>query len=331
MFKHPAARLGTLCVTLAACGSSESPDFTGPEVTPAAIEAIWASKHSLSASHLAARAGAVDDIIYLVGGTNSSKETVGTVRAYTIATNTWSYETALPSPRSAVNGVSVIGGKLYVSGGFDDNGVPARTLYVYNRVTDHWTKRADMPAGGACGSQGVIAGKLYVYTRGGGSCSGAHAFYRYDPGTNKWTLRAAPPSLHLSAVSGVIAGKFYLAGGGANKTFVPSYALHVYTPATNSWATRASLPGRHQDAAGAALKGKLYLAGGADYFAAGSPPIGTLRVYDPATNSWATKVPMPTPRHSAAGINAGGALWVISGWASTGRSTKVEMYEPYIP
>lgn len=331
MFNHLAARLSTLCVTLAACSPSESPDFTGPELTPAAIEAIWESKHSLPAPYLAAKAGAVNDIIYLVGGTNSSKEAVDTVRAYTIATNTWSLENPLPIPRSAVNGVSAIGNKLYVSGGYYDSGVPVKTLYVYNTVTDQWTQRADMPAGGACGSQGVIGGKLYVYTRGGGSCGGAHAFYRYDPGTNKWTLRGAPPNLHQSAVSGVIAGKFYLAGGGAATTFVPNYSLHVYTPATNSWATRASLAGRHQNAAGAALKGKLYLAGGADYFAAGSPPIGTLRVYDPATNTWATKVPMTTPRHSAAGINAGGALWVISGWASTGRSTKVEMYEPYVP
>ena len=331
MFKHPAARLSTICVCLAACDPSESPDLTGPQFIPASIEAIWESKKSLPAPYLAARAGKVDNIIYLVGGTNSGKHAVDTVRSYTIATDSWTLETPLPGPRYAVNGVTAIGSKLYVSGGFYDNGAPSKTLYIYNTVTDQWTQRADMPAAGGCGSQGVIAGKLYVYTRVGHNCSGAHAFYRYDPGTNKWTFRAAPPSLHMSAVSGVIGGKLYLAGGSGATAFVPTYALHVYNPATNSWATKASLPGRHQNAAGAAVDGKLYLAGGADYFAPLSPPMSTFHVYDPASNSWTTKLPMETPRHSAAGVNAGGALWVISGWASTGRSKVVEMYEPYVP
>ena len=131
-------------------------------------------------------------------------------------------------------------------------------------------------------------------------------------------------------MAGVIGGKFYLAGGTLNGSLDPNLALHVYTPASNSWATKAPLPSKQQHAAGGALLGKLYVAGGVNFTAPGVPPIGTNRAYDPATNSWATKAPMLTPRFYTAGTNAGGLLWVISGFATTttGRSTKNEAYTP---
>jgi N-acetylneuraminic acid mutarotase len=335
MAKNHAGMLFSLCLVLAACDGAPTRDLTGPESEAATLDVAalaasntWATKTSIPASHLFAKAGAINGIIYVVGGENSSSQSISTVRAYNIATNTWSIRASLPGNRSAPNGASVINGRLYVSGGISNTGGASRNLFVYNPTTNTWLQKANMPHPAACGAQGVINGLLYVYAPPGGSCGALHGFYRYNPATNTWTVRATPPSLHVSPVAGVIAGKFYLAGGTADNALNPNLALHVYTPATNSWATRAPLPSKHQYAAGGALDGKLYVAGGANFDLLGAPPIGTVRVYDPGTNAWATKVSMLTPRYYAAGINAGGLIWVISGWAASGRSTKVEAYTP---
>jgi N-acetylneuraminic acid mutarotase len=325
-----------LCVALAGCAAESSRDLTAPdagtEPFPAALSLVnsWATKASIPSAANFAVAGAINNVIYFVGGSSGSNS-IKTVRSYSIATNSWSTKASLPTNRSSPNGASVIAGRLYVSGGISNTGGPGRTLYAYNPGTNTWTQRANMPAAGGCGAQGVINGMLYVYIPGQGGCGSVQAFYRYNPSTNTWTTRALPPSTHGSPVAGVIAGKFYLAGGTLNSSLDPNLTLHAYTPATNSWATRASLPSKQQFAAGGALQGKLYVAGGVDF----TPPGGglpramsTVRAYDPATNSWSTKASMPTARYYAAGTNAGGSIWVISGSGSTAAGTRNEAYTP---
>jgi len=118
--------------------------------------------------------------------------------------------------------------------------------------------------------------------------------YRYDPATDQWAVLPAPPHFHGWGYGGVIGGKFYVTGG--------SDALDVYDPATNTWSSRASLPRRRWLGAAAALGGKLYVAGGFQ-----DDPDGTTKivrstiVYDPATDTWTSRAPYPTPFINRAG------------------------------
>ena len=57
-------------------------------------------------------------------------------------------------------------------------------------------------------------------------------------------------------------------------------------------------------------------------------PISTLRRHIPGDNFWSSFAPLPTPRYYAAGVNAGGKLWIIGGNGAGGNSTKVEAYTP---
>ena len=328
----PSVLIG-LAAALAACEpptrESSAPDTGLGAVDPtAAVINSWDTKASIPTSRLFAVAGAQNNIIYFVGGEDAGDQTTKTVRAYTIATNTWSLKADIPKNRRSANGASFLNGRLYVSGGLSNTGGASRTLYAYNPGTNTWAKKANLPNPGACGAQGVIGDRLYVYVPAGGSCGSVHGFYRYNPNNDSWTSLPTPPSVHLSPVSGVIGGKFYLVGGSANAFLSPNLALHVYTPASNSWSTKASLPSKQQNAAGGALGGRLWVAGGIDFTAPGVPPIPTLRVYDPATNTWSTRASMLTPRFYATGVNAGSKLWVISGFGESGNSTKVEAYTP---
>jgi N-acetylneuraminic acid mutarotase len=264
------------------------------------------------------QAGVLNNIIYSVGGAGSGSDTV---LAYDVTANTWSSRKSLPSGRDAVNGVSAIGGKLYVTGGASPSGPLAKTLFVYNPGSNRWVRKADMPEAGGCGAQGVIAGMLYVYS----ACSG-NRFFRYDPATNTWITLLPPPTSHDFGGSGVIGGKLYLVGGQhvENGWYVPHAQLDIYDPATDTWTSGTPMPERAMFVASAVLKGELLVAGGERQ----TVELGTLWAYNPATREWTARAPLPTTRSRAAGAAAGGLFFVIGGRISGTRTRKVAAYTP---
>lgn len=334
MLKHIPILLGLLL--LLACENASPPAVMAPDVDPGDLETralvpnTWATKAPIPSARTFAVAGAMNNIIYVVGGKDPSNRAVNTVRAYTIATNSWSLKAPLPGNRSSANGVTPLGGRLYVTGGMNNTSGGTRTVYAYNPSTNVWVQRASLPAKGACGAQGAIAGLLYVYAGAASfNCNSVRGFYRYNPSTNSWTTLPSPPSAHESPIGGVISGKFYLVGTAADHSTSPAILAHnVYNPATNSWSSRAPLPSAQENAAGAALGGRLYVAGGTFLSGFSDRLTGTLRSYNPATNTWTTRAAMLTPRSAATGTNGGGLLWVISGFELGGRSTKNEAYTP---
>lgn len=67
--------------------------------------------------------------------------------------------------------------------------------------------------------------------------------------------------------------------------------MESYTTGSNRWATRAPLPERRSAPSGAgAIDGVLYVAGGLD---AVGQATTSLYAYEPSTDSWSTKAPMP--------------------------------------
>jgi len=269
------------------------------------------------------KGGLLNGIVYVVGGLRPDGATSALVQAYNVSTNTWSLKKNLPSGRRAINGVSPIGSKLYVSGGFNTSSKLTRTLFVYTPASNSWVKLADMPRPASCGAQGVISGMLYVYA----GCTGVQdddRFFRYNQANDTWTNLPAPPSKHSNpSAAGVINGKFYLAGG-LGDGFNINQSLHVYNPATNSWAGKAPIPSVQANGNFGVLNGKLYSAGGAD-----ENLVRTVWVYTPGSNSWASKAPLPTARYDGAGVGAGGLLFVMGGTLSDGHpSADNEAYTP---
>jgi N-acetylneuraminic acid mutarotase len=250
-------------------------------------------------------------IFYAIGGSSASfpqangptTDALTKVQAYNAATNEWIVRASLPLPLYLTNGAGVINGKIYVSGGrMSGDKKYQRELLEYNPATNTWTRKPDVPAccGGAWGGlTGVINNKLYVLTCGlEEDCYidlTSLELYRYDPETNQWTfLSFSPPQLQRP-MGGVIGGKLYVTGFSG----VPGSGtrLNVYDPATNQWTARAPMPRQRWSGAGVALAGKLHILGGFQ-----RDPDGTVKrvrtnsVYDPGTNTWTTKAPMPTER-----------------------------------
>jgi N-acetylneuraminic acid mutarotase len=275
-------------------------------------------------------------ILYVVGGYNDRDEYVTRVEAHNYSTNRWTITSGLtPFGSAASNGVGVIGGKLYISGGEDhppsggDQGdTPHAGLFVYDPVSNVFSVKANMPRTSTRGVSGVIGGRLYVLSGACGiDCTHrlTRRLYRYDPSTDAWNATLPwCPNAHVMGGGGVINGKFYVAGG-LDANGVVSARLDVYNPTTNSWKALAPMPVPLLGP-GAVIKNNLYImaANGAK----------TMYAYDPVTNKWTTKASMITGGGgiaAAALVTPSGnpKILVVGGSNSNGYVlTTTELYTP---
>lgn len=265
-------------------------------------------------------------ILYAIGGccgTSYASSALARVEAYNASTNTWIRKADLPAKRANLNGAEVIGGKIYVPGGADANGVATKTLYVYNPTTNTWSQKANLPRSTAGGITGVIAGKLYVVT---GTGVVPQRLYRYDPSTNVWTRQADLPRDHRSGSGAVINGKFYVVWG-------HSPTVDAYDPASNKWTRRLTMSktdwpqysaiqpdGSVSDPvlvlSGAInLSNRLHLIGGVHILGDNDPAWSAeTHAYDPATNRWTKRASLARTRADM-GVgkvkNAAGRLQII--------------------
>jgi Kelch motif len=101
----------------------------------------------------------------------------------------------------------------------------------------------------------------------------------------------------------------------------PVRPRHQYLGQARRPATRGSVSCRRGDR-------RKALSGGG--YASGLLPSATLDVYNPATNTWASKKPIPTARGHAAGRALNGMLYVVGGTASAAGIPlgRVDRYEP---
>lgn len=112
------------------------------------------------------------------------------------------------------------------------------------------------------------------------------------------------------------------------KTPTPSFQV---VAGSGSWVTKAPMPtARHQPGVGI-VNGILYAVGGLS----GNPfegtgTLSTFEAYDPVTNTWTTKAPLPTPTGGLAVGVVGGVLYAIGGYNSTGSPwvATIEAYDP---
>ncbi len=240
----------------------------------------------------------------------------------------WTTKAPMPAARHSP-AAEVINGILYVAGG--NNGGPTSTLQAYNPATNTWSTLAPMPGGRYSGDgAGVINGKLYV--AGGWTYSPSlpnNNLWVYDPPTNTWTSKANMPILSGCGATGVMNGLLYVYTPCDGYSAFANY-LHAYDPGTNTWTGKTAPPHAHQGGAGAVIGGKFYLVGGWDELGSASTNItGTLDVYDPATDTWTTKAPMPTARQLLAAGVIGGKLYAVGGIDNGSLFfNTVEVYDP---
>ena len=175
-------------------------------------------------------------IIFADGGMPRAFETL--VEQYDPATNAWSAKAPKPTGVSNI-GAGVIGGSIYVPGGYNGSSAVA-VLEAYNPVTNTWSTQAPMPAAQDQAAVAAVGDKLYVL---GGVDSDGYVLktcYVYDQPTNTWSTCAPMAQARYLAPAGVVNGKIYIVGGASGLSINLS-SVERYDPAANTWVTVAPL------------------------------------------------------------------------------------------
>ncbi len=145
---------------------------------------------------------------------------------------------------------------------------------------------------------------------------------------NRWFPAASLLTPRDYGAAGVVDGVLYTLGG-ESSTFLGS--VEAFDPTTNSWSARAPMPTARAGLAVGVVDGILYAVGGFDYESVGGfwypRYLGTVEAYDPATDSWTTKSPMPTARSDLAVGVIDGILYAFGGEFWDMLAT-VEAYDP---
>jgi N-acetylneuraminic acid mutarotase len=215
----------------------------------------------------------------------------------------WSRAAPFPEPEEELYGTEA-GGKMYVIGGFGGAGRAAPAMvYEYDAAADRWTKKTPIPVPVHHQAQAEYNGKIYVFggcTRplsgpGTGGWEPVDNSWEYDPATDRWRPLAPMPIKRCAAVAEEVDGKLYVIGGATIMENSGETALFGNRPAR---------------------------------------VLGTNQMYDPATNTWTNRSPMPTTRNHAFSGVVNGKVYVIGGRlgaAHITHSSNTDVVEEYDP
>jgi N-acetylneuraminic acid mutarotase len=153
-----------------------------------------------------------------------------------------------------------------------------------------------IPAGWFGGTTGLAVGIISTSAGPGPEFPATWDFIEVTPEVSQnpsgqWQS-LAPNSKKRQEVAYVqTGGRFYLAGG--------STVHERYDPVTNTWEQVEPLPTKLDHIQGVKLGGKIYYIGGLAAWP--RPDVGTVYVYDPATDTFSEGAPMPEGRSRGAG------------------------------
>jgi hypothetical protein len=129
-------------------------------------------------------------------------------------------------------------------------------------------------------------------------------------------------------------GKIYAIGGSTLAESSPYTGGIVatneeYDPATNTWSFKKPMPTPRMNFGIAVYNNKIYCIGGYINFSSGTEATAANEVYDPATDTWANKASMPTPRLNLRANVVNGKIYLMGGIPNldTGRTLN-EVYDP---
>jgi Kelch motif len=125
------------------------------------------------------------------------------------------------------------------------------------------------------------------------------------PIEDAWVTKAPMPEATAGFDAAVVRGKIYAIGDFNEE----------YNPVTDTWSSKAPMLTIRSDFGIAVYNNKIYCIGGMTGFDGdtGFNATGATEVYDPTTDTWETKAPMPTPRFNLRATVANNKIYLIGG------------------
>ncbi|WJK35529.1 S8 family serine peptidase [Solwaraspora sp. WMMA2065] len=246
----------------------------------------------------------------LAGAASATAFGPGAAPAATPAAEPW---LGLPGlPRTVMDNSAVtVDGKLYSFGGSSGLSSLAQ-VYVYDPVTQAWSRLDDMPYGARSqAAEGVIGDKVYLVS--GWSTLNTDTLI-FDPATGGWSTGADVPAASAAAGSAVLDGELYVVGGCTTTSCAPySDQVFRYDPRADAWDTVASYPVPIAWQSCGAVSGGIVCAGGLS----NSQPVTASYSYDPASDSWTQVADLPVNLWGSAYHTADNQLLISGGGTGT--------------
>ena len=153
----------------------------------------------------------------------------------------------------------------------------------------------------------------------------------YDPASGLWSEMAPlPQPLHHAAIA-ALQNKLYVIGGFSGGMWSPLDATYEFDPATNKWTQKAPMPSPRGALATGVVDGKIYAVGGARKSFFKLVNSSANEEYDPATNQWKKRAPIPTPRDHLTASVVDGVLYAIGGRINVNYNNNLGINEAYDP
>jgi N-acetylneuraminic acid mutarotase len=156
-----------------------------------------------------------------------------------------------------------------------------------------------------------------------------------EPDRGVWHTAAPAPTKRTEVAAVTLRDKIYVVGGFEQPgfsnlmNFAITASVEEYDPSADRWNTKAPMPvGLHHVGIGVTGE-QIYVIGG--YMQSGLTvwePVATVYAYDPATNTWDQRAPMPSPRGALSVTEHEGKLYAIGGYDRKANSAAVEVYDP---
>ena len=222
---------------------------------------LAAGKHTLTATPYTEKYGS---------GSAGSALTISFTVTQGTASNNLSWTTAASSPLGLTEAQgAVVGGKLYVFGGYTSFSPVTITprVSVYDPAANTWSNLPDAPtplthAGVAVDGDTVYVAGGYVGKAGGGQTFGTRAVWKYAPATSTWTpmpqLPASRGGGQLVRVGRVL---HYFGGSDLNRVDRAEHWQLALDGGT-AWTTATPLPVAVNHHGAVVLDGKIYSIGG---------------------------------------------------------------------
>ena len=194
------------------------------------------------------------------------------------------------------------------------------SLPLVRAAEDFWTTKTPMPTARAILGAAVVDAKIYAI--GGYNRSYLSTNELYDPVTDTWVTKAPMPSHRIDFAIAVVDNKIYVIGGTLGNQ-VETGLNEVYDPVTDTWENRTAMPTPRLGLDANVVNGKIYLIGGGDAAGFSIFNFSENEVYDPATDTWTTKEPIPIPVHYYASAVLDNKIYVIGGGGGPSNHTQI--------
>ncbi|MCR8996760.1 galactose oxidase [Brevibacillus laterosporus] len=143
-----------------------------------------------------------------------------------------------------------------------------------------------------------------------------------------WVKKTSMPTGRSFSGSLVYNDKIYVYGGSTSSS--ETSAFEMYDPEKDQWVLLNSGSSRGHIPL-VEYEGKFYSFGGYSGYNGSTNIIDIVEEYDPSSNNWTRKAPMPTPRTNVGAIAMGDSIYTFGGQqkATNQQSDIVEMYNPH--